>query len=58
MLGIARVFILQDPYIANQIAGFAFYLLIAGVIWKILQYLLNRRLYENERPYNKVEKQT
>ena len=58
MLGIAPVFILQDPYIANQIAGFAFYLLIAGVIWKTIQYLLDKHRYENERPDNKVEKQT
>jgi len=56
MLGSAPLFILQDElYIANQLAAFAFYSLIVGVMWKIIQYLMNRHQHENEIPENRLE---
>jgi Ca2+/Na+ antiporter len=59
LLGSAPLFILQEElYIANQLAGFAFYSLIVGVIWKIIQYLMNRHQHENEITENRVETQT
>jgi hypothetical protein len=59
MLGSAPLFILQDElYIANQLAALAFYSLIVGVIWKIIEYLINRHQHENEIPENRLGTQT
>ena len=33
----------KEEQIANQIASYAYYLLIAGVIWKLVQYLGDKR---------------
>jgi hypothetical protein len=33
---------------ANQNAGYAFYFLIVGVLWKIVQYLMGKYLHQNE----------
>ena len=49
MLGSAPLFLLQDELaIANQFAGYAYYFLIIGVLWKIIQYLINRSRHEEE----------
>jgi len=51
MLGSAPLFILQDElYIANQLAGYAYYTLIVGILWKIVQYLMNSDQHKNEIP--------
>jgi hypothetical protein len=46
MLGISPLMIiLNENENANQIAGYAFYLIIVGVVCKIIQYLKNGSLY-------------
>ncbi len=45
MLGISPLMIiLNENENANQIAGYAFYLIIVGVVCKIIQYLKNSSL--------------
>ena len=57
LLGSAPFFLLQDELeIANQLAGYAFYLLIVGVVWKIIQYLTNR--YRHEDEFKTLEEQS
>jgi len=51
MLGSAPFFILQNElYIANQLAAFAFYSLVVGVMCKIIQYLMDRNQHKNKIP--------
>jgi hypothetical protein len=51
MLGSAPLFILQDElYTANQLAGYAYYFLIVGILWKIVQYWMNSDQHKNEIP--------
>ena len=58
MLSTAPILILQyEFYIANQVAALAFYFLIIGVIWKVIQYWMSRLEYENEASNNRVETQ-
>jgi len=46
---IALVLLISAPFlilqneedIANQIAGYAYYLLIVGILWKIIQHFMN-----------------
>ena len=46
MLGISPLMIiLNENENANQIAGYAFYLIIVGVVFKIIQYLKNSSLH-------------
>jgi hypothetical protein len=46
MLGISPLMIiLNENENANQIAGYAFYLIIVGVVFKIIQYLKNGSLH-------------
>ena len=41
LLASAPIFLLSNNYdVANQNAGYAFYLLIAGIIWKVIQHSL------------------
>jgi len=43
MICCAPFFLLQDELkIANQIVGYAYYLLVVGILWKLIQYLMNR----------------
>jgi len=46
--------LLHQDDIANQNAGYAFYFLIVGVLWKILQYLLDKYLHQNDIPTKKL----
>jgi Ca2+/Na+ antiporter len=51
VLGSAPFFILQNElYIANQLAAFTFYSLVVGVMWKIIQYLMDRNQHEIKIP--------
>ena len=46
MLGISPLMIiLNENENANQIPGYAFYLIIVGVVFKIIQYLKNGSLH-------------
>jgi hypothetical protein len=55
---IALVLLVSTPFlllqneneIANQIAGYAYYFLIAGILWKIIQYLINRYPHKDNIP--------
>jgi hypothetical protein len=59
IIGSVPIFILQDGfYIANQIATFALYCLIVGIIWRIVHYLLRTHQYKNELHDNRVETYT
>jgi predicted CDP-diglyceride synthetase/phosphatidate cytidylyltransferase len=56
MLASAPFFVLQNQEdIANQYAGYAFYLLIVGIVWKIIQYLMNKHFEKNNISAKKVE---
>jgi uncharacterized membrane protein len=44
LLTSAPFLILQNEQdIANQIVGYAFYFLVAGILWKIIQHFMNNR---------------
>ena len=59
MLSSAPLFIIQNEYyIANELAGYAFYFLLVGILWKIVQYLMYRDQHKNESPDIRVEAQT
>jgi hypothetical protein len=48
MLASAPFLILQNENeLANQLASYSFYLLIAGIIWKSIEYLMGKRLTQN-----------
>jgi hypothetical protein len=46
--------LLHQDDIANQNAGYAFYFLIVGVLWIILQCLMGKYLHENDIPTKKL----
>ena len=55
MLGTCPFLLLLDQEgIANQNAGFASYFLIAGVMWKIILYLMHKNLQENGNSTKKL----
>jgi hypothetical protein len=55
---IALVLLASTPFlllqneneIANQIAGYAYYFLIAGILWKVIQLLTNRHPRKDNIP--------
>jgi hypothetical protein len=48
MLASAPFLILQNENeLANQLASYSFYLLIAGIIWKSIEYLRRAHLPQN-----------
>jgi cytosine/uracil/thiamine/allantoin permease len=50
--------ILQDENeIANQITSYSFYLLIMGVIWKSIEYIMGQHPPENSTSTEKLESQ-
>jgi Ca2+/Na+ antiporter len=56
LLASVPFFILQEQIeIANQIASYAYYLLIVGVIWKFIQYLSDKRKTVNNTKRKKLE---
>ena len=49
LLTSAPFLLLQNEQdLANQIAGYAFYFLVAGILWKIIQYLIGEHPPEND----------
>jgi predicted CDP-diglyceride synthetase/phosphatidate cytidylyltransferase len=49
MLTSAVFFLFQnDQEIANQNAAYAYYFLIAAILWKIIQYLIGKHLAKNK----------
>jgi len=62
---IALVMLISAPFlllqneqeIANQNAGYAYYLLIAAILWKIIQYLIGKHPTENNISTKKFEPQ-
>jgi len=55
MIASAPFLILQNEYdIANQNASYAYYLLIVGVIWKLIQYLRDKRKPVNNTNRNNL----
>jgi hypothetical protein len=59
MLASTPFFILQKVNeIANQIAGYAFYFLIAGILWKAIQYLINRYPSKDNVPSKLLDSKT
>jgi len=59
LLAFAPVPILQDKQdIANQIAGYAYYFLIVGILWKIIQYFMKRPRYKDEIPKKRLDIQS
>jgi len=58
MLGTTPFLLLQDEQeIANQIAGYAFYFLIFGIFWKLIQYFMKSR-HEDEIPKKRLDAHT
>jgi len=56
MLASPPFFLLQNQdEIANQNAGYAFYLLIVGILWKIIQHFMNKHFEKNNTSAKKVE---
>jgi len=56
MLTSAPFLLLQNEQdTANQNVGYAFYFLIAGILWKIIQYLMDKHPPENNIPGKKLE---
>jgi hypothetical protein len=47
--------LLHKEDIANQNAGYAFYFLIAGVLWKIIQYFMDKNRHEKNFCTKKLE---
>jgi Ca2+/Na+ antiporter len=48
LLASAPIFLLQNENeIANLNAGYAFYLLIVGILWKIIQYMMDKHPRKN-----------
>jgi hypothetical protein len=59
LLTSAPFLILQnEEEIANQNAGYAFYFLIVGILWKIIQYLMNKHPHKDNISIKKLETQT
>ena len=59
LLGSTPYFLLiNQPDAANQNAEYAFYFLIAGVIWKIIQLLTIKKQHKDNIPTKKLEGQT
>ena len=59
LLGSTPVFLLiNKPEAANQYAEYAFYFLIAGVIWKIIQLLTIKHQHKDNIPAKKLEGQS
>jgi hypothetical protein len=57
LLSRAPFFLLQNQEgIGNQIAKYAFYLLIIGVLWKIIQHLMNNHFEKKNISAKKEEK--
>ena len=56
LLTSAPFLLLQNEQdIANQIAGYAFYFLVAGILWKIIQYLMGKHPPENDISPKKID---
>ena len=56
MLASTPFFLLQnDQEIANLIAGYAYYLLIVGILWKIIQYFMNNHFEKKNISAKKEE---
>ena len=49
--------LLHEEDIANQNASYAFYFLIAGVLWKIIQYFMDKHRHPDNNSTKKVEKE-
>jgi hypothetical protein len=57
LLTSAPFLLLQNEQdIANQIAGYAFYFLAAGILWKIIQYLMGKLPLENDISPKKIDR--
>ena len=51
LLASTPVYILQsENEIANQNAGYAFYFLIVGILWKVIQYILKNYSHKDNKP--------
>jgi hypothetical protein len=58
MLAFVPFLILQDKNeTANQITSYSFYLLITGVVWKNIEYLMGQHQPENSTSTEKLEPQ-
>jgi hypothetical protein len=56
MLASAPFFLLQNQdEIANQIAGYAYYLLIVAILWKIIQHFINNQFEKKNISAKKEE---
>lgn len=56
MLGSTPFFLLQNEQdIANQIAGYACYLLIVAILWKIIQHFISNHLEKKNISAKKEE---
>jgi hypothetical protein len=56
MLASTPFFILQkEQEIANQIAGYAYLLLIVGILWKIIQHFMNNHFEKKNVSAKKEE---
>ncbi len=56
MLASTPFFLLQnEPEIANQTAGYAYYLLIAAILWKVIQYLIGKHPPERNNIVEKLK---
>jgi len=54
MLASTSFFLLQkEQEIANQIAGYAYYLLILAIFWKIIQHFMNNHFEQKNVPEKK-----
>jgi hypothetical protein len=59
ILAFAPFLILQDKQdIANQRAGYAYYFLIVGILWKIIQYLVTNGQDKDEIPRKRLDAQS
>jgi hypothetical protein len=57
MLSSTPFLLLQnEENIANQYAGYAFYLLAVGILWKIIQYLRDNHRHKNNISIEKLKK--
>jgi hypothetical protein len=57
MLASTPFFLLQNEQeIANQIAGYAYYLLIVAILWKIIQHFMNNHFEKKNKSEKKEEK--
>jgi hypothetical protein len=58
ILACAPFLLLQnEENIANQYAGYAFYFLVVGILWKIIQYLRDNLKHENKVSSEKLKKE-